>query len=253
MSSLLTLTSNVDQEGFTAKNTNSTFTTKLEAPLSYGSEKWEVGLLDMHFPTSWKNVEEGKITVRRISDGANITLEMRRGRYTSLAQLTEEIWNVTTVANVHHLFAVYTDNVRGKACVVVLPALEKVEFSDDLSEILGLRRRVTFAAGTHIGAYSPDINRGFSSLFVYCDLAEPRPVGNVMAPLLRTVPVSPTSTSSTSIVESTYIEFRNVQYTRMKATRTDLVTVNIRTDSGHEVPFTGGKVALTVHIRPISS
>jgi len=42
-------------------NTNSTYTVKLDSPLTLESGKWEVGLTDIQYPTSWGNVTDGML------------------------------------------------------------------------------------------------------------------------------------------------------------------------------------------------
>ena len=62
-----------------------------------------------------------------------------------------------------------------------------VTLSSDLASIMGFSpREMTFSEERkHKGKVAVDPNRGFNSLYVYCDAAEAIPVGDIKAPLLR--------------------------------------------------------------------
>ena len=44
-------------------NTNCTYTTQLERAITIESGIWEVGLIEVHHPTSWTNVTIGEMTI----------------------------------------------------------------------------------------------------------------------------------------------------------------------------------------------
>jgi len=69
-----------------------------------------------------------------------------------------------------------------------------------------------------------------------------------MAPLLRVIPVK-----NDGKFTDNYLEFINTHYTAASNFDSDLVQVLIRRDNGEEVPFTTGKVVLTVDIRERNS
>ena len=65
----------------------------------------------------------------------------------------------------------------------------KVTFSKDLGNMLGARCEEYTSRTTYHTDREIDIFQGIYSIFVYCDVVEPRIVGDVMTPLLTTIPV----------------------------------------------------------------
>ena len=43
--------------------------------------------------------------------------------------------------------------------------------------------------GAYIGSETIDPNQGFYTIYVYCNLMTPRPIGDVLAALLRAIPM----------------------------------------------------------------
>ena len=88
-----------------------------------------------------------------------------------------------------------------------------------------------------------DINQGFYSLFVYTDILEHRPVGDITAPLLRVIPVTG---YQGDVITKTY---ENIQYFPIQKKQFDTIEIDIRTDMGKPVKFKNGKVLVTLHFR----
>lgn len=231
-------------------NTNSTYSVRLDHQLKLESGKWEVGLMDIHFPNSWQNVDTGliwnDITDANSGQTRRVAYRVRPGRYTKHADLIGEISRALSVSSHHAKLSVYFDSIRNKGFVNVNDRSMSVSFSRDLAEILGFTPSKTYGFGFHSSEQHPDINRGFSTLYVYCSLAAPRLVGDVQASLLRTVPIGKQDPYA-----AVYAEFQNVQYTPTGNIDTDIVQVLIRRDDGQPVAFGEGKVVLTVHFRKV--
>ena len=103
------------------------------------------------------------------------------------------------------------------------------------------------AHGAHVSetSYVPRLCSmffGLSYLFVYTNLIRGRMVGDSQTPLLRVIPVY-------GIYGDATHEFRHVHYTEAAAFNSDVVKVNIRTDTGELAPFVEGKVLFTLHLR----
>ena len=249
MEGYITLLSSVKHDEF-PNNSNSTFTTRLQTPLVLPANEYEIGLVDILYPSSWKNVTEGKIWCKDITkrpgegDAVFPPIQIRNGKYTSLSELEKEINNSLRKNRVGSSFSVIHDDVANQTFLKARNESYEIKFSNDLSLMLGFECDRFMGYGEHQSKTFPDINQGFTSLFVYCDLVEERHVGNVRAPLLRLVP-----TNTRDKFTDVYTEFRNIQYHPTVHTRTDLVSLFIRRDNGEEVPFTTGKVAVTVHLR----
>jgi hypothetical protein len=88
-----------------------------------------------------------------------------------------------------------------------------------------------------------DLQRGFYSLYVYCNIVEHVVVGDAKVPLLRTVNFDNRSGSN---VSRTY---NNVQYVPIQTNQFDAIEIDIRDDTGRRVAFERGKVIITLHFR----
>ena len=88
-----------------------------------------------------------------------------------------------------------------------------------------------------------DPNRGFSSLYVYCDAAESIPVGDIKAPLLRMV------VADENFGDMIHKLYTTPQYVPVSKNKFNTLKIDIRNDTGRPVPFEFGKVVATLHFR----
>ncbi len=91
--------------------------------------------------------------------------------------------------------------------------------------------------------YIPDIRIGFHSLYLYSSLVEPQIVGNVTAPLLRSVHVKG---NHGDIIEKLY---NTPHYVPVVAKEIDRVEIDIKDDNNQSVPFQFGKTVVKLHFR----
>ena len=96
---------------------------------------------------------------------------------------------------------------------------------------------------------TPGVHRGrapmnpIHSLQVYCDLVEPRVVGDVLVPLLRIVPVKGSHGDTVSK------SYENVHYVPLSRKTFQTVEIDIRDHAGDIVPFERGTLNVTLHFR----
>jgi len=117
----------------------------------------------------------------------------------------------------------------------------------DFVEVCPFNKILEIDESNEIDSYTAenvcDLNRGFFSLFVYCDVVEPVVVGDVLVPLLRTVNI----TAKEGIMVSRI--FETVQYVPVHRKQFDTIEIHIRDDTGRRIPFQRGKVIVTLHFR----
>ena len=120
-----------------------------------------------------------------------------------------------------------------------------VTLSSDLASIMGFSsREMTFSEERkHKGKVAVDPNRGFKSLYVYCDAAEAIPVGDIKAPLLRVVD------AAGNFGDTIHRLYATPQYVPVSKNEFNTVEIDIRDDTGRPVPFEFGKVIATLHFR----
>ena len=88
-----------------------------------------------------------------------------------------------------------------------------------------------------------DLLRDFYSLFVYCDVVKHVVVGDVKAPLPRTVNITRKDGLTVNRI------FQTVQYVSVQRKHLCSIEIDIRDDTGRPVPFQCGKVIVTLHFR----
>ncbi|XP_022101937.1 uncharacterized protein LOC110985305 [Acanthaster planci] len=79
-----------------------------------------------------------------------------------------------------------------------------------------------------------DVNGGFYSMYVYCDVAENQLVGDVSAPLLRVVPVQTSDVAQGDVVAHS---FSTPHYVPVTIKNFEVIQMDIRTDTGEKVAF----------------
>ena len=120
-----------------------------------------------------------------------------------------------------------------------------VILSSDLASIMGFSpMQLTFTRESkHKGKVAMDPNRGFNSLYVYCDATEAIPVGYIKAPLLR---VADAAGNFGDLIHRLYT---TPQYVPVSRKEFNIVEIDIRDDIGRPVPLEFGKVVATLHFR----
>ena len=255
----IVLPSDTSSREFIHTNKITKYQTRLPERLKFNSRQWEVSLTDFSYKHTWSNVTEGTFEVTKTNESTGVVTTyspyVRIGRYESLHDLIDEIKKALTYHDVNEktlklgdLINFYYEELSDKCYAIIrdIPNHKiKIKLNPNLSLLMGFEERIEISSGLHRGKFSTDLRRGFTSMYVYCDLVEPRLVGSVRAPLLRTVPI--TSVKN----ELKMNEFLNLQYNPVKAVDTDVITMDIRQDNGENVPFEGGKVNATLHFRRI--
>ena len=79
------------------------------------------------------------------------------------------------------------------------------------------------------------------SLYVYCDVVEPRMVGDSQVPLLRIVPAEGDHGQLVTRI------YENVHYVRLQRKSFQTIEINIRDRTGNIVPFEQGTLNVTLH------
>lgn len=120
-----------------------------------------------------------------------------------------------------------------------------VKLSQHLAYMIGFTNRsMTNDDGPEVSIYPVDMLGGMDTLYVYCSLVENQIVGDTMAPLLRTVHVEGQNHGAS--VEKI---FQTPHYIPVLNKDVDTIEINVKTDTGHFVPFEYGKTVVKLHFR----
>ena len=245
----LTLSSNSSTDVY-SENTIANFKTKLPNRIELDGQ-WEVGIAEMQYPHTWYNLreEDGQLTVLSATAGAAIAtpLHITPGYYDTIEDLLRRIENV--IANCTNLvtggpLSLQYDKISRKITANVIPRNEQrytIVFSSALQRILGFSLP-TLPQGVTEASLPVDMDP-LHSIYIYCDLIEPRVVGDSMTQLLRVVPVEGRSGEMVTRI------YENVHYTPIQRKSFESVEIDIRDSLGKKVPFERGTLNVTLHFR----
>lgn len=244
---------------FYPDNTVNRYTTRLENGIALSGD-WEVGLVEMQYPHSWFNLErgEGRLTYLQVINIRNRPTHLQHvtrlpsGYYDSVTDLVQAINdNIKDYAEKFELVAYpkFKYNKITKRLNADINGGASVHFSPALSTILGIHSannsiiNTTDAILQWKAAGASDINRGFSSMYVYCNVLEHVAVGDTKAPLLRIVHISGKGDDNAHVI------YEKPLYVPLQRKNFDSIEIDIRSDTGNIIPFENGKVIVTLHFR----
>ena len=232
--------------------------------------EWECGLTEMQYSHTWYNVTEDDVWLfLEEVDAPDVNRRSRLscGYYDNPLTLMYHVNN--------GLYSLRTEKARAQmsySSVTQKMTLHMTEntiftipYHSSTTSMLGFHKIV--ATGTEMDATSasslvpdsrpsdssypfhieaPDVvnmTQGFNTLYVYTDVVESRIVGDSLAPLLRSIPISGHHGDSVSE------RFTNVHYIPLLRSNFHSIEVDIRDDMGRRVPFEYGRVTVTLHFR----
>ena len=271
----LTLPSNSSLKYYPDNNA-SHFITKLPQTQDLNGE-YEVGLAEIQFTNNYLNVREshvhftykvtekvvhpfprdveevyeimrGSFTEPKVEyvDKNVIKCEMNAGLYESnkhfISELNKLAEALGTLTNGKNKVKFHYNSASKKAGVILYEDNSTLSLSDDLYHILKLPATVT-GVGSFKAEHMMDLDQSFKSVFVYSDLVHPRPVGDVVVPLLRTLP--PIDKTQ----ETVHHLFEKPHYIPLARFQFDTVEILLTTDKGEQIAFVNGHTIATLHFR----
>ena len=245
---------------FFPQNKISSYNTKLAKEIILYDD-YEIGLSSIHFPLTYYNVRKGEFKVFKITEKENNSsniIERKtlfseiesvpEGRYPT-ENMVEEIFKRVS----KKYFEVNMSNFDRKIKLRIGKHYD-IAFNPALVDFLG--REFTpkpkegniFEKSTvYTGRNAIDYQRVCHNLYVYCDLIEPRTVGDTQVSLLTTIP-NPIGGSFGDTVEKS---FDSIRYYKLGKNRFDTVKIDIVSDTGKHIPFEDGKVFIELHLRKV--
>lgn len=123
-----------------------------------------------------------------------------------------------------------------------VPQACEVHFGKALAEMLGFENQ-KFKSGKYRSKYALELDGGISEIFVYSDLIESHHVGDSYAPLLRVIPCM--NEKNEQIVK----HYEKPIYFPLKNNFIDTIEIELKTSSGKDIIFTGGKTLILLSFR----
>ena len=257
-------------------NTLASYTNKLASRITLKEDNWEVGLVEIQYPTVFANIRSKDFWMQfqygPKSNTKKVTTAIPDGIYDKLENLllvmNEKLQDSDYVLNFEYL----KDINRIKLTFVVSFAeMQTVILSPSLAITLGFilpvdaenmstfvlydnddqmtnDKTVTHDSGETTVAilktkYPPSIENSIPThIYIYSDVVAPNFVGDVLAPLLRIVEVDEVGKDTCkTFVEPYYIPVLKRDF--------ETIEINIRKDNGDFVPFLSGKLNVRLHFR----
>ena len=228
------------------ENTQASFKINLPKRL-YLHGQYEVGLAEIQYPVNWLTFSKARCEHCFIQNGlTKYKAYMKHARYNTVDEilhvLTTQI-NTASQANGIKRSGIILNLERFTNRVhYSLDDQVKLILTPELNEALGFLPNQSLV-GEGSAIYPPDAFRGFNSLYVYCNVVDSQIVGDVFAPLLRTVAVSG---ERGSVVTAT---FDRPHYVPVSTDEVGMLEINIKDDTGDDVSFQFGKVIVKLHFR----
>ena len=238
----LTLPSNSSFNHF-PNNTLSEYTTKLPQEINLEGS-WEVGIAEIGYPHTWYNISrEGEYWLRYEYKRRIVRVTLQPRFYGSPKDIVDELmkglrlYYADEPLRVRLLYMEFANKVQ------IQMAGGKVTFGRDLGNMLGAHFEEYTSRTTYHTDREIDIYQGTYSIFVYCDVVEPRIVGDVMTPLLTTIPVEG------SHGDYIHKRFEKIHYHPLLRKNFTDIQISLRNDQGEKLKFERGKVTVTLHFR----
>ena len=243
----MTLPSNACLDVF-PKNTLSSYKINLPKAL-YLKHDYEVALAEIHYPVSWRTFADVNSYSFIVADNEKRTFHhdfVPNAFYENVPEFVRAI--NTALKN----FLV-KDGTESDSIVLDCNKLEQkvrvrtsskysIQFSKEACQVLGLDF-LWYSGLSEWGNFIYNISRGFHALYVYCSVVEPQIVGDVYAPLLRTVAAE--QKRGQYVIKA----YGKPHYVRINTKEIHTIEINIKDDTGADVSFTFGKVICKLHFR----
>ena len=232
-------------------NTLTDYKTKLPAPISL-SEGWRVGVSELQIPLTFTGINakelfiitrnEGEYDDENIVEAKFKTYPVQAGRFGPRDQIRKMFENVPG-----EVLRVTENHDTHRVKMVV--GNENIFLSQGLMEFLGGTfhpegsgpyGREFWKLKTYRGVDPVRYSAGLERIYVYCDIVNPRIVGNTRAELLTTVP-SPVPKDG-DFGELLTIRFTDIRYLEIGKNFIENIRITLRDDLGREITFLGGKV-----------
>ena len=118
-----------------------------------------------------------------------------------------------------------------------------VSLSSELASLLGFRKDWYREIGEYNSASVANIDT-VNTIYVYCDVIEPRTVGHTLAPLIGVLPVTGKPGAYVSK------RYDKTQYHPVLKKNFSDIHISLRDDQAKPICFRKGKVIVTLHLRP---
>ena len=253
------------------------YTLELPTTLHVNAHSWEVGLSEIIFHQNWRPFISSDIWAGVcINDATGGTWSQCGGEFMTAEESDqnyetfEECWSKVFYSLIERAFknaglvgtkiiADFDDGGRFRLSIFISNPTKtavKLELSVALQQIMGFARNqltdgsafITNAEGnidTSYSAFIPNLDRGISSMWIYCDIIRPQITGHLYSPLLRVIQVNPNTARDNARVE----RFDRPYYYPLNADDINNITITITNTGGQKPIQFASPVVCMLHFR----
>ena len=250
----LTLPSNASMDLF-PQNTCQDFTTQLSSELIL-SGNFEVALKRLQYPYNWSGLQGDDCKVKLSWKTKNFTILQERkeeikipeAEYDTVTALVDALKKALSQTKDTHFKEINLE-LRGSRLWITLKSGVRIEFSERVRIILGFvenpgwKSEPKEISHQFVNDYDVDIRGGRHTLFVYSDIVEHSIVGDSVQPILGTAALR------AEPGEIVVYEPQILDWTPLRSNQFQTIRIYIRDEVGEKIPFRGGRVIVTLHLR----
>ncbi|GFT71335.1 uncharacterized protein TNCV_4349831 [Trichonephila clavipes] len=133
-------------------------------------------------------------------------------------------------------------HLQNSHVAIEVPSHVKLILGQGLADLLGYSEK-EMTSGSYIGKYPMQLSAGISEIFVYSDVVESHHVGDSFSPLLRIIPCL--NEKDEQIVKY----YDKPLYFPIKKAFVEAIEIDLRTSSGDNIIFTGGRTYAVLSFR----
>ena len=230
------------------ENKTCRYTTKLHRPLAL-SEDFEVGLAEIQFQSTWYNVQESENYIdfiirpeRQVGSAPLVErVNVPTGYYASAAELCDSI-NATVSPELRQKVGFYYKK-RSRKCFVELEEGIEVSIACPLARLMGFHGECLLRESTE-SPLPMDVHMLFHTFYLYSDIVQSQPVGDVAVPLLRTIAVAPSKRH-----ENVVKNYVAPHYVPLKIHHFETIDIILTDETGEVIPFERGRLIVKLHFR----
>lgn len=124
-----------------------------------------------------------------------------------------------------------------------VPKNHEISFGKGLRDMLGFIDTGSFKSGTYMSKYALEIDGGITEIYIYTDIIASHHVGDTVSPLLRVIPCA--NEKEDQIVK----HYDAPLYFPLRKKFIETIEIELKSSSGHNITFTGGKTLVVLSFR----
>lgn len=230
-------------------------------------DRWEVAVVEIYYPCSFKTVNgsnvvqvevpynpsmamsgtltgEGGFNTPQLVEIKTITGELSPGSYSEVQDIIELLNKHQALAE-HILFSY--DPITKKVEITPKDNVIKVELPQTLALQLGFDPKEKDFKNHKKSVRPANIQLGLPSyIYIYCNIVEPQLIGDTSAPLLQIVNID---NSEYVYGTSKHVHFHSPHYVPVMKNSFESIEIDLRDDTGNNIPFEFGTSCVKLHFR----